>query len=524
MEEAVNLASPTSSPRLCPAELSGVAPGQVVDVWLRPLLLLGLATVITLFLLRSTVSSIFAIWSGSSTYSYGFVIIPLSVLLAWRRLEDIKKLHPTTSPVGLVILAAFSLIWILANVADVQMVQQLAMVGMLEALLWTLLGSATVRVLMFPLAFLFFAVPAGDSLVVPLQRVTAVFTVNALRFCGIPAVQDGFVFSTPSGNWKIAEACSGLRFLTSSMVVGVLVAGVAFRTWKRRITFLLLSAVIPVVANALRAFLIVLLAYFTSAKLAEGIDHIVYGWIFFSLVTAILIGVALEWREPDVSQPDSSQTDFPSVSKTGGNSRVLWYTVGAICIVGSASFVADALWSRNPPSPPSTHLWSSPANWVSVPDLEQTWMPDLRSLETQTLSNGSGTVSVFVGFDARKGRGVELVNSSNATGKLQEWEVLESGYRQARLASRTVMVAEYLLASFGQRRLVWMWYLSGDEVAAEPYKVKWMQAKSRLEGHPGNVLTFAISTSVDGDLSRAVANLQGFAEGMNCGTYARSLR
>ena len=518
------MAFPTSSTRFCSAGLSSVVPGQVVNAWLRPLLLLGLAAVITLLLLRSTVSSIFAIWSGSSTYSYGFVVIPISALLVWRRRGDIKSLRPTTFPMGLVLLALFLGIWVLANVADVQMVQQVALVGLLEALVWTLLGTATVRVLIFPLAFLFFTVPAGDSLVVPLQRVTAIFTVNALRFCGIPAVQDGFVFSTPSGNWKIAEACSGLRFLTSSLVVGVLVAGVAFRTWKRRIIFLLLSAVVPVLANGLRAFFIVVLAYFTSAKLAEGIDHIVYGWIFFSLVTAILIGVALRWREPDVSQPESLPTAFHSLSTASGNVRLVWCTAAAIAIIGSGSFIADALWSRNPTNPPDTHLWSSPVNWVSVADPEQTWVPGLRSLETQTLSNGSGTVSVFVGFDARKRRGVELVNSSNATGKLQEWEVMESGYRQTRLAGGTVKVAEYLLASFGQRRLVWMWYLSGDEIAAEPYKIKWMQAKSRLEGHPGNVLMFAISTNIDGDLSGAVANLQEFARGMIFETYASPLR
>jgi len=509
------LSSPISSARLCPAELSGVTPGRVANPWFRPVLSLGLAVVITLLLLRSTVSSIFAIWSGSSTYSYGFVVIPISAFLIWRRRGDIRKLSPTTSPIGLVFLAVFSVIWVVGNVADVQVVQQLALVGLLEVLVWTLLGTATVRVLMFPLAFLFFAVPAGDSLVIPLQRVTAVFTVNALRFCGIPAVQDGFVFSTPSGDWKIAEACSGLRFLTSSLVVGVLVAGVAFRTIKRRVGFLLLSAIVPVVANGLRAFLIVVLAYFTNARLAAGVDHIVYGWIFFTLVTAILIGVALRWREPDVLQPGSSQPIFHSLSTPSGRARLFWCTTTAIAIVGSATFIADALWSRNPASLPNAQLWSAPANWVGVADPDQSWMPSLSSLETRTLSDGTSTVSVFVGFDARKRRGVELVNSSNATGTSRDWEVMDSGYRQTRLAGGRVKVAEYLLASFGQRRLVWMWYLSGDEIAAEPYKIKWMQAKSRLKGRPGNVITFAISTSVEGDPSRAVSNLQEFAQKMN---------
>ena len=109
------------------------------------------------------------------------------------------------------------------------------------------------------------------------------------------------MISTPSGDWKIAEACSGIRYLTSSIVIGILFAGVALRSWKRRLALVSISPLVPILANAVRAYLIILLAYFSNNRIAAGVDHVMYGWLFFSLVTAIMIGVALRWREPEIS-------------------------------------------------------------------------------------------------------------------------------------------------------------------------------------------------------------------------------
>ena len=239
---------------------------DVASSWMRSLIALGTTALIIGLLLRNTVTSIVSIWYGSNTYSYGFVVIPIAAFLISLHQRDLYAMRPRTSGSGILVFLLFALVWLAGNIADVQIVQQFALVGLLEAAVWTFLGIEIVRLLAFPLLFVFFCVPAGESLVPPLQRLTAVFTVNALRLSGIPSVQDGLLISTPSGDWKIAEACSGIRYLTSSVVVGVLVAGVAFRTWKRRFLFVLLSAIVPILANALRAYLIVVLAYVSNNR------------------------------------------------------------------------------------------------------------------------------------------------------------------------------------------------------------------------------------------------------------------
>ncbi len=508
----------SSSTPVCTAEPGLGERYQATGLWVRPLLGLSLAGAVVFVLLRSTVSSMVTIWYGSNTYSYGFVIAPISAFLIWRRRKQLRVLHPDTSVTGLALVLLFAVIWLGGNVADIQIAQQVAFIGLLDALVWAFLGNRVVHLLRFPLLFLFFMVPTGESLVGPLQQLTAAFTVNAVRLSGIPAVQDGFVISTPSGDWRIAEACSGIRYLTSSIVVGVLFAGVAFRSWKRRVVLVLISALVPILANALRAYLIVVVAYLSNNRIAAGIDHVVYGWLFFSLVTALVIGVALGWREPDppLAQPVRSSSDPKLVVVP--TRRLLAYTALVIVIVVSASSTAGFLWSRPTPPRPVAGLWSAPESWVAAASPEPDWAPNFDNLESETsetFTKGAHEVSLYVASYPVKRGGVELINASNAVGVYGEWDLLFSDYRDIVLAGRKLAVPEYLVARGGERRVVWIWYLAGDRVTASPYKIKLLQAESRLVGRPGRVALFAVSARFDSQASQAIEGLKDFVGGVS---------
>jgi exosortase A len=487
-------------------------------LWIHSLTALALAGLITAILLRSTASSMVKIWYGSSTYSYGFVVVPICAFLVWRCRKLLKALDPAPSLVGLGLLLLCTVIWVAGNVADVQVIQQFAFIGMLDALVWAVLGSSAVRILRFPLLFLFFAVPAGQSLVGPLQRLTAAFAVNAVRFSGIPAVQNGLVISTPSGDWRIAEACSGIRYLTSSVLIGVLFAGIAFRSWKRRLALIVLSALVPILANAVRAYLIILLAYVSNNRIATGVDHIMYGWVFFSLVTAVLIGLAMRWREPPVSHAGPASRPGPPVLATARVTRLSWCVIAAVLIVLSASTTADFLWSRTPANQPIEKLWAPPAVWLPSEGPDHDWTPHFETNQAgtaETFTNGQREVSLYIVSFPVKRRGVELVNSSNAVEASAEWDLLNSDSREVTMAGKPLTVAEYWIVRGAQHRVVWMWYLAGNELTSKPYEVKLMQAESRLAGRPQNVSLFAVSAVFRSEPTQAVDDLSTFVRDMS---------
>jgi len=449
------------------------------------------------YFFRQTVLSLITIWGNSRTYSYGFVIVPICCLLVLRRKEDLKELQPTTSFTGLAFVVISVLLWLAGDIADVQLLQQIALVALVDSLVWTFLGLPIVKVLAFPLSFLLFAIPVGDSLVPHLQSWTANFTVNALNLSGIPTVQDGFVLSTPTGSWQVAAACSGIRYLLASVVIGTLVAGIAYQSWKRRILFLIFSALLPIVANAIRAYGIVVLAYVSGNAIAAGVDHVVYGFLFFSLLTGLLVFAAMRSYEPEVN---TARHSFPVHAP---QSSSLVRMVAALCAVIALSVTATAVgrfvWHR-----PSASVVSDsvriPAGWSSEVDNEdQDWTPDPSSAQSKTVRSfisGTEEISLCIIRYSEGPRGVELINSRNVVSRAGTWTVLSNGKREASINGKQLKVAEYVVSNGPQRRVVWLWYSVGDTLTSDPYRLRMVQTRNRLLGLPDPTLAFAASTLV----------------------------
>ena len=241
--------------------------------------LVGLLAAI-LLLYRTTVVDMVSIWERSETFAHAFLVPPIVLWLIWRRRAALAGLSPSPTFSTLVPLAAFALAWLVGDLANLNAVTQFSMTAMLVLATVGVIGMPASREIMFPLAFLFFAVPMGEVFVPQLMEWTASFTVVALRFSGIPVFREGFNFVIPSGSWSVVEACSGVRYLIASFMVGTLFAYLNYRSMRRRLAFMAVAIVVPIIANWVRAYLIVLIGHLSGNKLAVGVDHLVYGWLF----------------------------------------------------------------------------------------------------------------------------------------------------------------------------------------------------------------------------------------------------
>src|SRR5215472_6142797 len=268
----------------------------------------GLAVLLIVLLYWRTAASMVAIWWRSETFAHGFVVIPICLWLAWRRREELGTVEMKPWWQGLAGILVAGGLWLVASAADALSAKQFAFVLMIEAAIVTVIGLRAARVLVFPLAFLFFAVPIGEVLVPTLIQWTADFTVAALRASGIPVYREANHFVIPSGTWSVVETCAGLRYLIASLMVGTLYAALAYRGALRRAAFIAASILVPIVANWLRAYLIVMLAHLSNNKIAVGVDHLIYGWIFFGLVMLLLFWVGSFWQESDARSRSDDQS------------------------------------------------------------------------------------------------------------------------------------------------------------------------------------------------------------------------
>ncbi len=195
--------------------------------------------------------------------------------------------------------AGFS--WLLGELASTLTVSFFAVIALMPLTVTAVLGLQWARTLVLPFAILLFAVPFGEAFVPTLMQWTADFTVVALKLSGVPVYREGQSFVIPSGTWSVVEACSGVRYLLASLFAGVIYAWQMYRSPLRRAMFLLASVVFPIVANWLRAYFIVMLGHLSDNRIAAGVDHLIYGWIFFGIVIMVMFAVGAIWREDDDS-------------------------------------------------------------------------------------------------------------------------------------------------------------------------------------------------------------------------------
>jgi len=463
----------------------------------------------------TTAASIVAIWIRSETFAHGFVIVPICAWLAWRKRSALATiaLRPWW-PGTLFVLLAGSL-WFAGAKANAEVVQQFALAFMLQAACVTIIGLAAARHLAFALAFLLFAVPAGEFLVPTLMNWTADFTVAALRATGVPVYREANHFVIPSGAWSVVEACSGIRYIIASLMVGTIYAAIAYRGAGRRALFIAASIVVPIVANWLRAYIIVLLGHLTSNRIATGIDHVIYGWVFFGLVMLLLFWVGSFWQEARVA--NERALEWPSAR--AGIVLVAPLSIAAVLAVAAAVVwrPVDAIVGQSPaPGRPILTRIEGGGRWSPAPADGVGWAPYYEGYSAdmrETFSDGDSKVGVYVAYYRSQGKGHQLITSGNALTEAKDWrwKQVDPGTdevtwdRRAVTSDRADLVGERV-----RLRVLSLYWIAGS-VTSSAYVAKALQAWSKISGRGDDAALVVIYTPVASSSEAATRTLKQFA-------------
>jgi exosortase A len=434
-----------------------------------------------------TVASMVSIWYRSETFAHGFTILPISLWLVWQKRRELETQAPAPAVSVLPVLAILlaGVVWVLGDLGDVLAARHFAWVTVLIAGIWMLLGNDVARRLAFPLAFLYLAVPVGEFLVPTLIDWTADFTVAALRASGVPVLRDGTTFQVPTGAWSIVEACSGVRYLIASFTVGVLYAYLTYRTWPRRVGFVVASLLVPIVANWMRAYGIVMIGHLSNNRLAVGIDHIIYGWIFFGVVMLLLFwaGTFFREREPHGVAP------APATAPT----RLAGAPMPAYAVFAAVLVASDV-------APTAVRVFeaadidrqvdaAAPALGVWVPSAERLldWTPQFlppRTAIASTYARGDDRAGLYVAVYYDQTQDSKLVSSANQLLHTDN----RSGYlvstrsRALDLGTQSLPVSESVLRIRGNRVVARSWFWIDGLVTASPMRAKLAQVQEKLRG------------------------------------------
>jgi exosortase A len=471
-----------------------------------------------------TTLSMVAIWARSDTFAHGFVVAPIVGYLVWRERAALARLPIRPWPPALLGLVAAGLAWLVGEAASAVALSQFALVAMVPFVVWGLLGTAIARALAFPLAFLFFAVPFGDFLVPTLIDWTAEFTIGAIRLSGIPIFREGNHFQIPTGRWSVVEACSGIRYLIASFMVGCLYAYLTYRSLRRRLVFIGFSLLVPILANWLRAYLIVMIGHLSGNRLAVGVDHLVYGWLFFGIVIGIMFFVGARWREDlgPAGAPAASGSPAPGWRP---DARFAGALAAALALVTVWPPAYAALESRHAGSGGALAAVDAAGGWRAEGAPVSAWRPGFENPafeRRQAFARDGRRVGLYVAYYRQQSQESELVSWQNQLVRPadERWRKTAAGLRDLAGAPDRVRTAE--LVADDTRLLAWQWFWVGGRLTASEHLAKLYIALDRLTGRGDDAAVVVVYTPMSGPRdAQAAGTLAAFVSDMGPGIEAR---
>lgn len=459
-------------------------------------------------LLHPTAARMAATWVDSSSYSHGVLVAPIAL---WLAANDPRARAQTPAPSlwGAAVAAAAAFVWLLGRAAGAQIIEQVAFVSLLVAGVIGLFGPAMARTWAFPLGFLFFTVPFGESLIPALQHFTATTAVGFLSLAGAPAAIDGVLITTPTGVFEVGEACAGLRFLIAAAMVSTLFAYLAFEGWRKRALFAGFAIALALAANATRAFILIALATLTDKKFGVGPEHVFIGWLFYVAIFLVLIAVGRRFSDRR-GPPAMPFTPPPPVT----DRKFTTSLIALVTILFAASGYARAVIAPHDGAAPATLPLLSAPGWRILP-ADVDWRAQFRGadrLAYAAYQKDKTEVQASLAFYAFDRPGAEIVAYGNRGFDGAGWR--DVGARRVALkafgASHLVVTVRFYERANNRRIAAATFYWLGDRIYASPVQLKLRQMRERMTGahHPGGVIV--VATPVAGDDIAAIGDIAAF--------------
>lgn len=315
-----------------------------------PLRAVGLGILLSLFS-APILGDLWNLWWNRYGFSHGFLVPLISLYLAslqWPTLRQIP-IEPAFVP-GLLWLVVSTVLLLGSEIAGILTTGSLAFILVLAGTVLLLCGFAYLKALAFPLAYLIFMTPVLDGLTEPLvwpfQLLTANMSVSMLQALGIPVLLENSIFIIlPTVTLEVARECSGAGLLIAVLAIGLPLAALALRAWWRRITLVLSSVMIAIVANWVRVTVMGVYAQ-AGGKDLHGPYHILQGlfvdWVAFGF---LFLGVWLLGRtEPTAPMPCLPKEMEPpsrSMSLDPASNRAWWLACGTLAVATVALYALD---------------------------------------------------------------------------------------------------------------------------------------------------------------------------------------
>ena len=496
-----------------PPNLSiSASPPELLTLRVR-LVLLGTAF---LFCCSPALDALVHSWSDQDEYGFRVLAPLLAALWIWYDRAALRAMPVRPAlQAGAALLAAAALVLFFGRLAPSALLQELALCAVPSALVLLLLGWSFLKRLSLPLAFLALMAPVLDPLIArlhwPFQLFAAAVSEQLLALLAVPVYRSAQFLELPRVTLEVAEACSGVRYLVSTLLLAVPLALITQRTKVRRLFLLFLALVISMAANPVRVTVIGVWAHYTGGDV-HGPLHLFHGYAVYLAGMCLLFGGAwMLQRLPErprlegVLQAETAGEDRER-PRSGHSFAEAWVIAMTILVVAGA-----ALHLHTPePVPLSKSLDSLPrqfAGWRAMDDgrhYEETG-PGQHVLH---YANASGRTVVVT---------ITYLESQNEASRLVEPAVHQRlannhAIRTALPGAPAVPVNAGVFRDRKDEEIRLFWYRVNGRTLADKSEVKWRSALNNLLHRRNNGgLVVLSSNAAPGDREQVLRDLDDLA-------------
>lgn len=283
-------------PSTCPQK--NLTPAEPTTVTSRLVPASIAATVLSLVVLlyRDVMRDLAHDWWTNPSVSFGFLVPPLAILLAWQNRERTWAQPARPASSGLFLVSVACLLYLLGQLGAEFFLQRISFPVLLAGLIWTFWGPLRLRSLLFPLLLLATMVPLPvlvyNALSAPLQLFASGLATSVAQGLGISVYRDGNIINLANISLGVEEACSGLNSLSAMMVGSLLLGFLQCNTLRSRSFLFLLSIPLSIGLNVFRITGTAVLADYHE-KFALGFYHSFSGWMVFVCGCVLLYGFSI---------------------------------------------------------------------------------------------------------------------------------------------------------------------------------------------------------------------------------------
>jgi len=431
------------------------------------------------FAFRQTLAGLWNVWISGGDESFALAIPFVAGYIIWekRRLLDAAAARPNYTALPLVALfLVFGLYGVLGSSPSAV---RIMLPLVLLSVTLSCFGSRCFRLLALPLSLTVFMLPLPTFMEVhlglPLRRMSTHFGVMLLRVLDVSVFVEGNVIDLGVTRLQVVEACSGLRYLMPLLALGVLFAYFFISGTAKRLTLVVATLPLSIIANGLRIAVTGFLAQNHGPEVAEGFFHAFSGWLFFVFALLLLMAAMLalrRWSRPRVRRAPSGE---PAPSHRASAS--CWPAV----IICSVLLLVVGFLSLRTSNLPSIRL---KGGFADFPLQIDAWVGRTETLPPQVVALSGAEEALNAAFLSADGRSISLYIGYRGSPFLESENFFHSpdvclpslGWKTRSASHRridsipvfgTIEVQQLWIEKMGQKQLVFYWFQTRTRVSAD---------------------------------------------------------